>query len=55
MTGLFQNKTILPHAFEAGIYVHESAFKSVFTHKISTYANHTIGLNPQKHSVFHVS
>lgn len=55
MTGLFQNKTILPHAFEAGMYVYEAAFKSVFIHKISMYANHTLRLNSQKHLVFHVS
>lgn len=55
MTGLFQNKTILPHAFEAGIYVRKSAFKLVFTHKVSMYTNHTTGLNPQKRTIFHVS
>lgn len=28
----------------------ETALKCVFIHKISTYANHTLGINPRKDS-----
>lgn len=42
----------LPHGFAAGMCVYEAALKSVFIHKISMCANHTLGINPQKDSVF---
>lgn len=30
--------------------VYDTALKSVFIHKMSTYANHTLGINPGKDS-----
>lgn len=54
MVHIFQNKMIvlLPHGFVAGMSVCESALMSIFIHKIIMYANHTLGMNPWKDSVF---